>query len=202
MQSLTVAEVLIYLFLTEYSYFLASTLADEQNGSDGDSDNSSVDLEEVDDAVESHQSSGDDTDDAEEDGSNKQSESDALGKDAETDVNFEEEADVARKVLKNLLGSSKVTIASHDGETEESDKNNLDDSSTKPVVESSVASEPLKSSKTKEAAPKETQENDDFKRTVFISNIPFDVSKEDVTQRFAVFGHVESLFLVLHPVTK
>ncbi|CAN6906710.1 unnamed protein product [Brassica oleracea] len=175
----------------------------EKDGSDGDSDNSSVDLEEVDDAVESHLSSGDDTDNDEEDGSNKPSESDALVKDAETDVNFEEEANVARKVLKNLLGSSKVTIASHDGETKESDINNIvEDSSTKPAVESCVVSEPLKSSKTKEAAPKETQENDDFKRTVFISNIPFDVSKEEVTQRFAAFGHVESLFLVLHPVTK
>lgn len=174
----------------------------EENGSDEDSDNSSVDLEEVDDAVESHQSSGDDTDDEEEDGSNKPSESDALGKSAETDVNFEEEADVARKVLKNLLGSSKVAIASHGGETKESDISIPEDSSTKPVVESSGVSEPLKPSKTKEAAPKETQENDDFKRTVFISNIPFDVSKEEVTQRFAAFGHVESLFLVLHPVTK
>ncbi|KAJ0239213.1 hypothetical protein HA466_0237050 [Hirschfeldia incana] len=175
----------------------------EENGSDEDSDNSSVDLEEVDDAVESHQSSGDDTDDEEEDGSNKPSESDALGKDAESDVNFEEEADVARKVLKNLLGSSKVAIASHGGETKESDISIPEDSSTKPVVESSGVSEPLKPSKTKEAAPpKETQENDDFKRTVFISNIPFDVSKEEVTQRFAAFGHVESLFLVLHPVTK
>lgn len=178
-------------------------MAGEKDGSDGDSDNSSVDLEEVDDAVESHLSSGDNTDNDEEDGSNKPSESDALVKDAETDVNFEEEADVARKVLKNLLGSSKVTIASHDGETKESDINNIvEDSSTKPTVESSGVSEPLKSSKTKEAAPKETQENDDFKRTVFISNIPFDVSKEEVTQRFAAFGHVESLFLVLHPVTK
>ncbi|CAH8309150.1 unnamed protein product [Eruca vesicaria subsp. sativa] len=174
----------------------------EENESDGDSDNSSVDLEEVDDAVESHQSSGDDIADEEEDGSNKPSESDALEKDTETDVNFEEEADVARKVLKNLLASSKVTIASHDGETEESDKIKLEDSSTKPVVESSAASEPLKSSKNKEATPKETQENDDFKRTVFISNIPFDVSKEEVTQRFALYGQVESLFLVLHPVTK
>ncbi|KAL0741487.1 hypothetical protein Bca4012_083000 [Brassica carinata] len=157
----------------------------EKSGSDEDSDNSSVDLEEVDDAVESHQTSGDDIDDdEEEDSSNKPSESDALEKDAVTDANFEKEADVARKVLKNMLASSKVTVSSHDGETEESDKNKLEDSSTKPVVESSGVSEALKSSKTKEvAAPKETQENDDFKRTVFISNIPFDVSKEEVTQR-------------------
>ncbi|XP_048612232.1 RNA-binding protein 28-like isoform X2 [Brassica napus] len=171
----------------------------EKNGSDEESDNSSVDMEEVDDAVESHQSSGDDIDDDEEDSSDKPSESVVLEKDAVTDVNFEEEADVTRKVLKNFLASSKVNIASNDGETEESDKNKLEDSSAKPVVESSGVSEPLK---TKEVAPKETQEDDDFKRTVFISNIPFDVSKEEVTQRFAVFGQVESLFLVLHPVTK
>ncbi|CAN8283795.1 unnamed protein product [Cochlearia groenlandica] len=174
----------------------------EENEDDGDSDNSSVDLEEVDDAVESHQPSGDDIVE-EENGSNKPSESDAPEKDVETDVNFEEEADVARKVLKNLLASSRVSVASHDGETEESDKKKLEDSSIKPVVESSGVSESLKSSKPKEVvAPKEKQENDDFQRTVFISNIPFDVSKEEVTQRFTVFGKVESLFLVLHPVTK
>lgn len=181
----------------ECSYFLASTLADDKNGSDDDSDNSSVDLEEVDDAVKSHQPSGDDIDE-EVDGSNKPSESEALEKDAGTDVNFEEEADVARKVLKNLLVSSKGPIQSHDGETEKSDKNKLEDSSTKPAD----SSEPLKSSKSKEVAPKEIQENEDFQRTVFISNIPFDVSKEEVTQRLAVFGQVESLFLVLNPVTK
>lgn len=180
-------------------------MAGEKNGSDEDSDNSSVDLEEVDDAVESHQHqpSRDDTDDEEEDSSNKPSESDELEKDAVTDANFEEEADLARKLLKNLLASSKVTIASsHDGETEESYSNKLEGSSANPVIESPGVSVPLKSSKTKEVATKETQENDDFKRTVFISNIPFDVSKEEVTQRFTVFGQVESLFLVLHPVTK
>ncbi|CAG7906850.1 unnamed protein product [Brassica rapa] len=172
----------------------------EKNGSDEESDNSSVDMEEIDDAVESHQPSGDDIDDEEEeDSSNKPSESDAVEKDAVTESNFEEEADVTRKVLKNFLASSKVNIASNDGETEESDKNKLEDSSAKPLVESPGVSEPLK---TKEVAPKETQEDYDFKRTVFISNIPFDVSKEEVTQRFAVFGQVESLFLVLHPVTK
>ncbi|CAL9233352.1 unnamed protein product [Arabidopsis halleri] len=175
---------------------------DDQKGSDGDSDNSSVDLEEVDDAVESHPPSGDDTDAEEEDGSNKLSESDALEKDVGTDVNFEEEANVARKVLKNLLASSKGSIASPDGETEESDKSKLKNSSTKPVADSSGVSEPLKSGKTKEVAPKETQENEDFERTLFIRNIPFDVTKEEVKQRFAVFGEVESLFLVLHKVTK
>ncbi|CAH2061602.1 unnamed protein product [Thlaspi arvense] len=175
----------------------------DENGNDEDSDNSSVDMEEVDDAVESHQPSEDDIDDEEEeDASNKPSESVVVEKDAATDVNFEEEADVTRKVLQNLLASSKGPVASHAEETEEPDKNKVEDSPTKPVAESSGGPEPLKSSKTKEVAPKATQENDDFKRTVFVSNIPFDVSKEEVTQRFAVFGQVESLFLVLHPVTK
>ncbi|ESQ29146.1 hypothetical protein EUTSA_v10023293mg [Eutrema salsugineum] len=175
----------------------------DKNGSDEESDNSSVDLEEVDDAVDGHQPSGDDNDEEEEDISNKPSESVVLEKDAETDVNFEEEADVARKILKNLLASSRGSIASHDGETEMSDKNKPEDTSDKPAADSSSVSEPLESSKTKEVVPKVTQENDDdFTRTVFISNIPFDVSKEEVTQRFAVFGQVESLNLVLHPVTK
>lgn len=195
-------EVLFYLLLTYSHTFLTQTLAGDQKGSDGDSDNSSVDLEEVDDAVESHPPSGDDTDDEEEDGSNKLSESDALEKDVGTDVNFKEEADVARKVLKNLLASSKGSIASPDCETEESDKSKLKNSSTKPVADSSGVSEPLKSGKTKEVAPKETQENEHFERTLFIRNIPFDVTKEEVKQKFAVFGEVESLFLVLNKVTK
>lgn len=180
---------------------MTQTLAGDKKGSDGDSDNSSVDLEEVDDAVESHPPPEDDTDD-EEDDSNKLSESDALENDVGTDVNFEEEAVVARKVLKNLLASSKGSIASPDGETKESDKSKLKNSSTKPVVDSSGVSEPLKPGKPKEVAPKETQENDDFERTLFIRNLPFDVTKEEVKQRFAVFGEVESLFLVLHKVTK
>uniref|UniRef100_A0A1J3GHU7 RNA-binding protein 28 n=1 Tax=Noccaea caerulescens TaxID=107243 RepID=A0A1J3GHU7_NOCCA len=173
----------------------------DKNESDGDSDNSSVDLEEVDDAVESHKSSGDDIDEEGEDGGNKPSESDALEKVAGTNVNFEEEADVGRKVLKNLLASSKGSIASHDGEKEESYKNKLEDSSNKAVADSGV-SEPLKSSKTKVMATKETQDDEDFERKVFISNIPFDVSKDEVEQRFAVFGEVDTLSLVLHPVTK
>ncbi|XP_010429055.1 PREDICTED: RNA-binding protein 28-like [Camelina sativa] len=176
----------------------------DKEGSDGDSDNSSVDLEEVDDAVESHPPSGDDTDDDdddEEDGSSKLSESDALERDVGADVNFEEEADVARKVLKNLLASSKDSI-SPDVDTEDADKSKLRNSTTKPVADSSGVSEPLESGKTKVVAPKERQENDDFERTLFIRNLPFDVTKEEVKQRFAVFGEVESLFLVLHKVTK
>ncbi|XP_010416890.1 PREDICTED: RNA-binding protein 28-like [Camelina sativa] len=174
----------------------------DKEGSDGDSDNSSVDLEEVDNAVESHPPSGDDTDDdEEEDGSGKLSESDALERDVGTDVNFEEEADVARKVLKNLLASSKDSI-SPDGDTEDADKSKLKNSTTKPVADSFGVSEPLESGTTKVVAPKERQENDDFERTLFIRNLPFDVTKEEVKQRFAVFGEVESLFLVLHKVTK
>jgi nucleolar protein 4 len=173
----------------------------DKEGSDGDSENSSVDLEEVDEAVESHPPPGDDTDD-DEDGSNKLTESDALDKDVGTDMNFEDEADVARKVLKNLLASSKGSTATPEGETEESDKSKLKSSSTKPVADSSGVSEPLKSGKTKVVAPKETQDNDDFERTLFIRNLPFDVTKEEVKQRFTVFGEVESLSLVLHKVTK
>ncbi|EOA28477.1 hypothetical protein CARUB_v10024686mg [Capsella rubella] len=173
----------------------------DKEGSDEDSDNTSVVLEEVDDAVESHPPSGDDADD-DEDSCSKLSESDALEKDVGTDVNFEEEADVARKVLKNLLASSKGSIASPDGDTEESDKSKLQNPATKPIADSSGVSEPLKSGKIKEVAPKETQDNDDFERTLFIRNLPFDVTKEEVRQRFAVFGEVESLFLVLHKVTK
>lgn len=48
----------------------------------------------------------------------------------------------------------------------------------------------------------QTDEEDDLHRTIFISNLPFDINNEDVKQRFSTFGEIQSFFPVLHPVTK
>uniref|UniRef100_A0A1D1YCC0 RNA-binding protein 28 n=2 Tax=Anthurium amnicola TaxID=1678845 RepID=A0A1D1YCC0_9ARAE len=49
----------------------------------------------------------------------------------------------------------------------------------------------------------ESRERDsDLDRTLFLSNLPFDIDPEDVKQRFSVFGEVQSFLPVLHKVTK
>ncbi|KAJ4813006.1 RNA-binding protein 28 [Rhynchospora pubera] len=42
----------------------------------------------------------------------------------------------------------------------------------------------------------------DLDRTVFINNLPFDATKEEVIEKFSLFGKVESFLPVLHKVTK
>ncbi|KAJ3705519.1 hypothetical protein LUZ61_009224 [Rhynchospora tenuis] len=49
---------------------------------------------------------------------------------------------------------------------------------------------------------KATKSGDDLDRTVFINNLPFDAMKEEVIEKFSVFGKVESYLPVLHKVTK
>ncbi|KAG6432903.1 hypothetical protein SASPL_104493 [Salvia splendens] len=46
------------------------------------------------------------------------------------------------------------------------------------------------------------QGEDELQRTIFISNLPFEITVEEVKQRFSAFGGVETFMLVLHPVTK
>lgn len=42
----------------------------------------------------------------------------------------------------------------------------------------------------------------DLDRTIFINNLPFDATKEEVIEKFSLFGKVESFLPVLHKVTK
>ncbi|VAI23513.1 unnamed protein product [Triticum turgidum subsp. durum] len=49
---------------------------------------------------------------------------------------------------------------------------------------------------------KPKKEDTGLDRTIFISNLPFDISNEEVTERFSVFGKVQSFFPVLHKLTK
>jgi RNA recognition motif-containing protein len=42
----------------------------------------------------------------------------------------------------------------------------------------------------------------DLDRTVFINNLPFDATKEEVIEKFSLFGKVELFLPVLHKVTK
>lgn len=145
------------------------------------------------------------------------SESDMESEDRETLVNGlipEEvelhEADIARKVLNNLISSSaKDTLPSRgdDPEFVKGDKElkspNVTDSKL-PVEhgKTSAATKPKVSNKRGTATHESTDKESDLDRTVFINNLPFDIDNEEVKQRFSAFGEVHSFFPVLHPVTK
>lgn len=123
--------------------------------------------------------------------------------------NFDKEADVARKVLNNLLGSSsKGTSENNDSILSKENKESRPDEVVKDadgkvsddMEKVSGASKPDISSINNLSSPKGTEE--DLQRTVFISNLPFECDNEEVKQRFAGFGEVEYFAPVLHQVTK
>ncbi|XP_019152686.1 PREDICTED: RNA-binding protein 28 [Ipomoea nil] len=189
---------------------------DGQNESDGD-DDESVDLEDQEMEIdgESQQALGSDSaselEEAEEDededaDEEEEEEEDDDDKDTQPKVNIDMEADIARKVLKNLISStSNGTVASANESSslpkgEKSEVNSVHDKSS----DASHVGEtpPEGSSKSKEKTSRQTEGADDLQRTIFINNLPFDVDNEEVKQRFSAFGEVESFVQVLHQVTK
>lgn len=120
--------------------------------------------------------------------------------------NFDKEADIARKVLNNLITSSTKGTAVNNGSKEKKEpksNENVKDADSKASNESekvSDVSKPEVSTRTKVPNPKVTE--DDLQRTVFISNLPFECENEEVKQRFSAFGEVEYFVPVLHQVTK
>ncbi|KAL6963824.1 hypothetical protein U1Q18_034829 [Sarracenia purpurea var. burkii] len=122
---------------------------------------------------------------------------------------FDDEADVARKVLRNLISSSTKGIPitlngnshlpkgnKHDEHSDVPDK--LYDGSANVLV----VTEPDNSGKIIQTNIKATVGEEDLQRTVFISNLPFDIDNEEVKQRFSGFGEVQSFIPVLHQITK
>ncbi|XP_062076844.1 uncharacterized protein LOC133781780 [Humulus lupulus] len=168
------------------------------------------------------ESDSDDSDDDVEDSSRKSKhvDGDRASDDIEKEgsppeVDFDEEADIAKKVLQNLITSSiKGTLPSGDDDPALPEKNtdvNMDasDASGEVLNESSHESEkppdvskPENSDKSKASAVKQTEDKEELHRTLFISNLPFDIDKEEVKERFSAFGAVQSFVPVLHPVTK
>jgi len=168
----------------------------QQNLSDDDSDEEDVEL------VDKRSGQGDDND---------TNDSSAMEEDgAPPEDNFDKEADIARKVLNNLLGSSsKGTSENNDSMLSKENKESRSDEAVK-VADGKVsddsekvsgASKPEISSRNNLSNPKGTEE-EDLQRTVFISNLPFECDNEEVKQRFSGFGEVEYFAPVLHQVTK
>ncbi|XP_061362195.1 uncharacterized protein LOC133305947 [Gastrolobium bilobum] len=126
-----------------------------------------------------------------------------------SEVNFDKEADIARKVLKSLItsstkGTSVINNSMLSKENKEPKSNAIvKDADSKASYESEKVSgvEREIPGGNKLSNPKQAEEAD-LQRTVFISNLPFECDNEEVKQRFSGFGEVEYFVPVLHQVTK
>ncbi|XP_058190726.1 uncharacterized protein LOC131307963 isoform X4 [Rhododendron vialii] len=185
-------------------YATGSQTVASEDGQDGKGDDGSSDDLEDDDVgsgENSQQSNG---------GDGASDDPDVIGKeDIPPEFDFDEEADVARKILKNLISSSTSEISTslnYDSDPpKESKHDERNDVPNKPSDESADVSgitKPDNSEKIKLRDFKEGDGEDDLLRTIFISNLPFDIDKEEVKQRFSGFGEVQSVFPVLHQITK
>ncbi|TVU44546.1 hypothetical protein EJB05_03991 [Eragrostis curvula] len=118
---------------------------------------------------------------------------------------FKAEADISKKVLENLIKSSEksepsaVTDSDSDTEIETEDDTPEKKKPDLPAADTLSKSKGIRDVKNTDPAPKQKE---DLDRTIFISNLPFDISNEEVTARFGVFGKVVSFFPVLHKLTK
>ncbi|WOK98077.1 RNA-binding protein 28 isoform X1 [Canna indica] len=125
------------------------------------------------------------------------------------EVDFRAEAEVARKVLENLIRSSNSgSDLPHDVDSKSSEnisklltdqveqKEPLVPTKKAAIVESKVG-------KRLGADAKELEKKEkDLDKTIFISNLPFEVDSEEVKERFSSFGKVKSFLPVLHKQTK
>ncbi|KQK12647.1 RNA-binding protein 28 isoform X2 [Brachypodium distachyon] len=147
------------------------------------------------------------------------------------DDDFKSEADISRKVLENLIKSSEKSepsdVEGSDIDTDTETENDTSEEkklhspeavklgeskhvteaestvlSSKPTAVKVAESKHVTEAESTVPALKPKKEDTGLDRTVFISNLPFDISKEEVTERFSVFGKVQSFFPVLHKLTK
>lgn len=151
--------------------------------------------------------------------------SDNSADESKSEIDFEEEAEITKNVLQNIISSSSGNVVAGDdsglskGNSDKSMpvKSKISDKSMPVKSKSSDKSMPVESKSSDalgtlvattvsstEEKPKITnpQGEDELQRTIFISNLPFDITVEEVKQRFSAFGGVETFMLVLNPVTK
>ena len=141
--------------------------------------------------------------------------SDTESEDHETMVNEAiqevelDEAEIARKVLSNLISSSSKGTPSlgDDSELVKGDEgiklpNTAHSKLHDELGKSSAVTKPKISSKRVVTTDGSAEKENDLDKMIFISNLPFDIDNEEVKQRFSVFGEVQSFLPVLHQVTK
>ncbi|XP_055815663.1 uncharacterized protein LOC129885419 [Solanum dulcamara] len=171
----------------------SATAKDEQSAKD-DSGSDTED-EDIDINGKSQQVEGDDDD------------SDLLEEDNQTEVNFDEEADIAKKILQNFISPTSLGPATSANDISSPQKKVKEVETILPLDEPLDASTPNKAlddilGKGKEIKAMQGEGADDLQGTVFISNLPFDVDYGEVKQRFSAFGEVEYFAPVLEQVTK
>lgn len=130
-------------------------------------------------------------------------ESDLLEEDNQTEVNFDEEADIAKKILQNFISPTSIGPATSTNDTSRPKKKEKEVETILPLD----ASTPNKAlddilGKGKEIKAMQNDGADDLQGTIFISNLPFDVDYGEVKQRFSAFGEVEYFAPVLEQVTE
>lgn len=120
-----------------------------------------------------------------------------------TEVDYGMEAEVARKILDNLIKSSlsaKNSEATGSGEKEKA----VNSISTAPPVSGITLCTAKKTEmkRLEHTFEVNNKKDGDLDRTIFISNIPFEIESEEVKQRFSVFGEVQTFVPVFHHLTK
>ncbi|KAK8963605.1 Polyadenylate-binding protein 2 [Platanthera guangdongensis] len=125
------------------------------------------------------------------------------GKEHNLEFDFGTETEVGKKVLDNLIKSS---LNASNSETTDSIENEkvVNSNSREPTFPGKTT---CTSGKRGREPPEHTSEvikkkDGDLDRTIFISNIPFEIDNEEVKQRFSVFGEVQTYVPVLHQLTK
>ncbi|KAL7145263.1 hypothetical protein ABFS83_07G069400 [Erythranthe nasuta] len=135
-------------------------------------------------------------------------ESDSSDKDDSiSEFDFEQEAEISKNVLKNFITPDSANVSEDNvlvlSEGDIDDKSVPVEKKSRDASGTSVAAAAVSGAG---AEPKYTksalQEEEELQRTIFISNIPFEITTEEVKQRFSAYGEVQSYVPVLHQVTK
>ncbi|KAH0728606.1 hypothetical protein KY284_004471 [Solanum tuberosum] len=178
--------VLFHEFWNNAIYTIASAEQSAKDDSGSDTEDEDIDID-----GKSQQAEGDEDD------------SDLLEEDNQTEVNFDEEADIAKKILQNFISPTSIGTVTSANDISSPQKKGKEVETILPLD----ASTPNKAlddvlGKDKEIKAMQSEGADDLQGTVFISNLPFDVDYGEVKQRFSAFGEVEYFAPVLEQVTK
>ncbi|XP_006827040.2 RNA-binding protein 28 isoform X1 [Amborella trichopoda] len=118
----------------------------------------------------------------------------------------EKEMDITKKVLENIIkcnANGNQALASKENYSLEASKDpSVARSGNKLSASVGKVSGTLNPESLKKREDPGHDPTEELKRTIFVSNLPFDVEGEHVKQQFSVFGKVRSYLVVLHPVTK
>ncbi|GMH18168.1 hypothetical protein Nepgr_020009 [Nepenthes gracilis] len=117
-------------------------------------------------------------------------------------ADFDKEAEIAQKVLQNVITSSAKDNLNSCIDASVHNINVPHKLSDEPVKFPSENNKPGRTCESRQTRVKPADVEDDMQTTIFIGNLPFDVDAEEVKQRFSSIGDVLSFVQVLHPATK